>query len=66
MLFKDNYVDRDRQTLWTLLQKEQCKKYEGFGAEELLKNANDTDQTKLTITQQTVYYWSSNSLNQIN
>ena len=65
MVFKDNYIDRDRQALWALLQKEQCKKYEGFGAEEL-KNANDTDQTKLTITQQTMYYWSSNSLNQIN
>ena len=66
MVFKDNYFDRDRQALWTLLQKEHCKKYEGFGTEELLKTANDADQTKLTITQQTMYYWSSNSLSQIN
>ena len=26
MVFKDNYIDRDRQALWTLLQKEQGQK----------------------------------------
>ena len=42
---KGKYFDDDRQAKYIVLWKELCKKYEGFGTEELPKITNDGDQT---------------------
>ena len=43
--FKGNLYDGDRKGQYTVLRRELCKKHEGFGPEELPKNANDANQT---------------------
>ena len=57
MEFKGKYLDGDRQAQLTVLKKKLYKK-QGFGTDELLRIANDVDQTDLearclTIVRQT-------------
>ena len=54
MEFKGKHFDNYRQAQYTILREKLCKKYEGFGPEELTKIADYTGQTDLEKQKQNI------------